>query len=144
MSLHQLTGRNLREADVEIRDVLTIIALILGPISATMLALWVEARRREQNQKDARRLDVLYDLVRARAGFNTQRNRDVLESAFNAIPIIFRDSEAVCAAHRLAFQSKGTPDFEGALLDLVIAVCDAMNYKNVDRDTVLGIFIFPE
>lgn len=129
---------------MEIRDWLTIAALVIGPISAAVIALWVEAQRRERYQKESRKLDVLYDLVRARAGFNTKRNRDVLESALNAIPVIFRDDDSVCEAHKQAFRAVGSTQFEPLLLDLIRAVCIHMRYSDIDSEVIKGIFFFPD
>lgn len=128
---------------METRDWLTILALVIGPISAALIALWHEARRRRQVEIEKRKVDVLYDLVRSRAAFNTTRNRDVLESALNAIPVIFKDDNSICDKHKAARGAVGSSRFEPLLTELIQTVCAHVGYEDIDSEVIKGIFFFP-
>jgi len=131
--------------ELEVRDWLTIAAIVVGPIVATMIALWVEARRRRRDWRERLKTEILYNLVRARAGFNVARNRDILESALNAIPVAFHGDAIVMEAYKkahAALSSRGQSRHE-AIVALILAVYKHLGYKNVDAEAIENIFLFP-
>ena len=130
--------------EIEFRDWLTIAAIVLGPIFATLIALWMEARRRKQEWRLKQERELLYDLIRARAGFNAPRNRELLESALNAIPFVFHDSPEVIEAYNQAYEAISNHKENGVqrLTELIKVVCERVGYKNVSRETVENIFLF--
>ena len=131
---------------LEIRDWLTIVAIVLGPIAATLIALGVEARRRRRDWRERLKTEVLYDLVRTRAGFNVARNRDVLESALNAIPVAFHGDTAVMEAYKKAHRalSSMAANKHKAIITLIQAIYKHLGYKDVDTETIENVFLFPD
>jgi len=132
-----------REGVVELGDVLTIVAILTGPFVAALIALGVEARRRRLVRIESRQESVLYDLVRSRAAFNTPRNRDVLESSLNSIPVVFRGDSEICELYSKAYDAVGSDDFETYLTDLIRVIGVKVGYEDIDSEVLKGVFLFP-
>jgi len=131
---------------MDTRDILTLVAIFIGPGVGAGIALLLQRRYRKADIREHQKLQVVYDLIRARAGFNTNRNRAELESALNAIPIIFEDDCEVRLAHEKARSciDSRSPEAVRSLSQLIVEVCKAMGYKNVDISTAKNIFFFPD
>jgi hypothetical protein len=73
--------------EIKIIDVLTLIALVCGPVAAVLITRWLDDRR----LRDARRMDVFRTLMR------TRRTTTSVEhvGALNLIEIEFADNEAI-------------------------------------------------
>jgi hypothetical protein len=77
---------------MELRDWLTLIALVLGPVSAVVITLWIESARREREG----RLRIVRMLLATR---HMPAHQDY-NSAINLIPAEFNDQEEVMTAWR--------------------------------------------
>jgi hypothetical protein len=113
---------------------LTLVGIVVGPIAAVLISLWVEQRRKERDQKIIilRLLLTTRHLV-ADAGYS---------AAINLIPIEFAGNRDVQTAYReyieLAF-TKRTPETAADLnaktaikqTRLIHAVAQSMGYKNI-------------
>ena len=129
---------------MELRDVLMIIAILFGPLFATLIALGVESHRRKQEWRDQQKRQILYELSRARAGFNTSRNRELLEASLNAIPIVFHGIPNVIEAYHQAYEavSQRNPLARQKLVELVKTLCEHVGYKDIDSQAIENIFLF--
>lgn len=81
---------------MDVRDWLTLAALLLGPVSAVGITLWIEGRRRKRDS----RLNVLRQLMATRH----LPSDPVYSTAVNLIPIEFNDEQPVMVAYK-AYQT---------------------------------------
>jgi hypothetical protein len=77
---------------MELRDVLTLIALVVGPVSAVGISLWIEERRRVRDS----RLRIIRMLLATR---HLPAHADY-NAAINLIPLEFNNCEEVMTAWR--------------------------------------------
>jgi len=118
-------------------EMLTLIALILGPVSAVAISLWIDGRRKRRDQR----------LIIVRALLTTRHivGDPTYSAAINLIPVEFSDNWAVMDAYRAyieAVRFQPSPDNQEAAVAqtvakqtrLIFEVTKAMGFRIAETD----------
>jgi hypothetical protein len=87
--------------EIKVIDVLTLVALILGPVSAVLITRWLDDRR----LRGARRMDIFRTLMRTRRTPTTAEH----VGALNLIEIEFANNQAIKGRWSVYYQHLAAP-----------------------------------
>lgn len=124
---------------MQLSELITIIAIITGPIAVFILEkLW-----RKAEWKRRRKEEVVFDLVGSRAGTKTPLNAARLERALNSIPVVFSDNDEIAQAYNNFYEIKvkgRDPQLAtDKLITLILTVCREMGYGDIEESTIKNI-----
>ena len=122
---------------MELRDILTILAILFSPMVALGVAAWM----RGSAERSRRQYEVVYDLARAKAALLPPHlNKDVLEGALNAIPMVFCKNEKIVDAYEelAKARARGEPEESSTekLVSLILLICQEKGYKEVRKSAI--------
>ena len=125
---------------MELRDVLTILAILFSPMVALGVAAWM----RGSAERSRRQYEVVYDLVRAKAALLPPHlNRDILEAALNAIPLVFCKKEKIVDAYEEFVKGRAQGESEkpstDKLVSLIFLICQETGYKEVRESAIRAV-----
>ena len=124
-----------------ISDIVTVLAIIAGPAIGVLIGQWLEARKRERQEK----LAVLTALMKTRRGSARRSPEHV--GALNLIQLLFNKYPSVIQAYEKHVKHLNTPAPSGGqqletwviegdsnFLELLAAIATAMSYRFDKRD----------
>ena len=127
-----------RERDLEMKDIINILAITLSPIIAVLISIWLQDRKEKRQQK----LWLLYALISTR---HTPLSEESIK-ALNSIDLVFWDENSVRRLWKEYFEmlnNQGLQNDVGyrqrttKLLELITEMANVLGYK--DAITALDV-----
>ena len=129
-------------ATIYLKDWLTLVALLLGPVAAVAVTLWYQRR----SEKRAAKHKLFVTLMAHRKSSHSPDPE--WATALNLIDVVFHDDQDVVALWHTCYdileqRQAGTPRWVHAHLKLLAAMAKALGYKSL-TETDIDKFYIPQ
>jgi hypothetical protein len=130
---------------MELKDILTIVAILLSPIFAVYITIWYTNNQEERKQKR----ELFLILIAYRKTYPPPVR---YVDALNTIDVIFHDNKNILAAWKNTYSALHPPaevtifdpqPYYAAIVILLIEIAKELGYKNINA-TVLDAYYLPQ
>ena len=113
---------------MEIKDIINIAAIVLSPIIAVLVTIFLQNRSDKKKEKIA--------IIKSLLSTGHYLYSDEIIRSYNLIDIVFKDDKDVRAKWKLYYEALCNESLQYQVrldkkLDLILAMCKSVNYKNI-------------
>lgn len=125
---------------MEIKDIINIVAIVLSPMLAVGLTIWLT----KKNEKRKEKMEAFKQLMVSRAIFNSIDTVKLL----NCIDVIFADNKKVQIAWKDLYEEFANPNMETVRVfskqtKLIEEVAKDLGYKNIEWNKIISNYYLP-
>lgn len=123
---------------MEIKDIINIAAIVLSPIIAVLVTIFLQNRSDKKKEKIA--------IIKSLLSTGHYLYSDEIIRSYNLIDIVFKDDKDVRAKWKLYYEALCNESLQYQVrldkkLDLILAMCKSVNYKNITAQDLQRVYV---